>query len=48
MYLVNQFQINADRVTAIGFGSSKPIVQEVTDEHKQLNRRVEFEILKNN
>ncbi|MBL7870676.1 MAG: OmpA family protein [Cyclobacteriaceae bacterium] len=48
MYLVIQFQINHDRVTAIGFGSSKPIVQEVTDEHKQLNRRVEFEILKYN
>lgn len=46
-YLVNQFQINSGRVTAIGFGSSKPIVQEVTDDHKQLNRRVEFEILKN-
>jgi outer membrane protein OmpA-like peptidoglycan-associated protein len=46
-YLVNQFQINPSRVTAIGYGSSKPIVTEVTDEHKQLNRRVEFEILKN-
>ncbi len=47
-YLVSQFQINTSRVTAIGFGSSKPIVQEVTDDHKQLNRRVEFEILKDN
>ncbi len=47
-YLVSQFQLSQDRITAIGFGSSKPIVQEVTDEHKQLNRRVEFEILKNN
>lgn len=45
-YLVSQFQLSQDRITAIGFGSSKPIVQEVTDEHKQLNRRVEFEILK--
>jgi len=26
------------RITAIGYGSSKPIVEEVTDEHKQLNR----------
>lgn len=45
-YLSNQFQIDAKRITAIGYGSSKPIVQEVTDEHKQLNRRVEFEIKK--
>ncbi len=45
-YLIDQFQIDSDRITAIGYGSSKPIVQEVTDDHKQLNRRVEFEISK--
>jgi outer membrane protein OmpA-like peptidoglycan-associated protein len=45
-YLTEQFPINGDRITAIGYGSSKPIVQEVTDDHKQLNRRVEFEIIK--
>jgi outer membrane protein OmpA-like peptidoglycan-associated protein len=43
-YLANEFKIDTGRITAIGFGSSKPIVQEVTDKHKQLNRRVEFEI----
>lgn len=43
-YLVTQFKINASRIEAIGYGSSRPIVQEVTDEHRQLNRRVEFEI----
>ena len=46
-YLQYQFKIDPSRVTAIGYGSSKPIVQEVTAEHKQLNRRVEFEISKN-
>ncbi len=46
-YLSTQFQIDSNRITAIGYGSSKPIVQEVTDDHKQLNRRVEFEIKKN-
>jgi outer membrane protein OmpA-like peptidoglycan-associated protein len=45
-YLVTQFKIDAIRIEAIGYGSSKPIVQEITDDHKQLNRRVEFEISK--
>ncbi len=43
-YLVTEFKVDGDRVQAIGYGSSKPIVKEVTDEHKQFNRRVEFEI----
>jgi len=46
-YLSKQFQIDAKRITAIGYGSSKPIVKEVTDQQKQLNRRVEFEIKRN-
>jgi outer membrane protein OmpA-like peptidoglycan-associated protein len=45
-YLITEFKIDDQRITAIGYGSSKPIVQEVTDEHKQLNRRVEFELIK--
>ncbi len=45
-YLTAKFLIESDRITAIGYGSSRPIVQEVTDDHKQLNRRVEFEIIK--
>lgn len=45
-YLTYQFKIDTERVTAIGYGSSKPIVQELSDDHKQLNRRVEFSISK--
>jgi outer membrane protein OmpA-like peptidoglycan-associated protein len=45
-YLEREFKIPTERITAIGYGSAKPIVQEVTDEHKQLNRRVEFELIK--
>jgi outer membrane protein OmpA-like peptidoglycan-associated protein len=45
-YLTTVFPISVSRITATGYGSSKPIVQEVTDDHKQLNRRVEFEIIK--
>ena len=43
-YLITEFKMDGARVEAIGYGSSKPIVKEVTDEHKQYNRRVEFEI----
>lgn len=47
-YLVDEFLIDAARITAIGYGSSKPIVEEKTDEDRALNRRVEFEIQRKN
>jgi len=46
LYLVKGFSIDDTRIKAIGYGSAKPATQELTDEHKQLNRRVEFEITK--
>jgi len=46
-FLSYEYKIDAERITAIGYGSSKPIIlKEETDDHKQLNRRVEFEISK--
>ena len=45
-YLIEFFKVDPGRITAIGYGSSKPVTQELSDEHKQLNRRVEFEIFK--
>jgi outer membrane protein OmpA-like peptidoglycan-associated protein len=45
-YLTEGFNIDASRITATGYGSSKPMVVERTDEHKQLNRRVEFDIFR--
>ena len=43
-YLIYEYKIPAARITATGYGGTKPIVEEQTDEHRRLNRRVEFEI----
>lgn len=39
--------IAANRIAAKGYGEAKPVATNDTDEGKQLNRRVEFTILKN-
>jgi outer membrane protein OmpA-like peptidoglycan-associated protein len=36
--------INKDRLTSQGYGKTKPIADNGTDEGRQLNRRTEFEI----
>ena len=38
--------IKADRIVAKGYGESKPLVPNTTDENRQFNRRVQFTILK--
>ncbi|NLN60397.1 MAG: OmpA family protein, partial [Deltaproteobacteria bacterium] len=40
-YLVDKFGIDADRLTAVGYGKSRPIATNDTDEGRQLNRRVQ-------
>ena len=40
-YLVEKFGISADRITTIGYGKSRPIADNNTDEGRQLNRRVD-------
>lgn len=45
-YLIYTFKIDPDRIEAEGFGSSKPLIEELTDEDRKLNRRVEFNITK--
>ena len=45
-YLIYQFKIAAARIDAHGYGSAKPIVEDKTEEQRKLNRRVEFEIVR--
>jgi len=45
-YLVQNFGIAMGRLTARGYGESQPVASNSTPEGKQLNRRVEFVILK--
>lgn len=45
-YLVSEW-ISENRVSAKGYGKSKPEVSNETEEGRQINRRVEFVILKN-
>lgn len=45
-YLTYTFKIDPDRIEANGYGSSMPIVEEKSDDDRRLNRRVEFEIMR--
>lgn len=39
--------ISVSRITSQGYGETRPVADNITDENRQLNRRVEFTILKN-
>jgi len=39
--------ISSSRITSHGYGKTRPVASNETDEGRQLNRRVEFKILKN-
>jgi outer membrane protein OmpA-like peptidoglycan-associated protein len=39
--------IDAKRLSSHGYGETVPVAENDTDENRQLNRRVEFKILKN-
>lgn len=47
-FIIQKSDTDPSRITAIGYGSSSPIrFPEITEEDKQINRRVEFEIIHN-
>jgi len=43
-FLVVHYNLDETRIGSTGYGSKKPIVKEVTEKDRQVNRRVEFEI----
>ncbi len=45
-YIISQ-GIDPNRISSHGYGETKPVATNDTDEGRQLNRRVEFKILKN-
>ncbi|MCS6968138.1 MAG: OmpA family protein [Cytophagales bacterium] len=48
-YLVTYGKIDPNRIIAVGYGNTKPIISpELTAEHRKINRRVEFKIYKPN
>lgn len=45
-YLVIEFSIPRERLDAVGYGETKPVASNDTEEGRQLNRRVEFVIMR--
>ena len=45
-YILNKGGFDNNRIEAAGFGSTKPLRSEVTQEDKKINRRVEFDVIK--
>jgi outer membrane protein OmpA-like peptidoglycan-associated protein len=45
-YIIYFGKIPTARIETFGFGSTQPIVEELTEEDKALNRRVEFELFR--
>ena len=45
-YIISQ-GISQSRITSHGYGETKPVASNETDAGRQLNRRVEFKIMKN-
>ena len=44
-YLIEQEGISSEQITAEGYGKSRPLVPNTSDENRAINRRVEFTII---
>lgn len=42
--LVNQYGVGGDRLNAVGYGESRPVADNATEEGRAINRRVEAEV----
>ncbi len=42
--LVNQYGVEANRVNSVGYGESRPVADNATEEGRAINRRVEAEV----
>ena len=42
--LVNQYGVGGTRVNAVGYGESRPVADNATEEGRAINRRVEAEV----
>lgn len=45
-YILEKGKFLEDRIEAWGYGSTDPVKEELTEEDKQINRRVEFKLIK--
>jgi hypothetical protein len=45
-YFITKGGMDKNRIEAVGYGSTKPLRSEVTQEDKRINRRVEFDVIK--
>ena len=45
-YIERKGKLQPNRIESFGYGSSKPLKDEVTDEDARVNRRVEFRLIK--
>jgi outer membrane protein OmpA-like peptidoglycan-associated protein len=46
-FLITKGKLAEERIEAIGFGDTQPLVEEKTEADRRINRRVEFEIKRN-
>lgn len=46
--LINDFNVNPDRITAVGYGVNRPIINEINPAANEINRRIEARVTASN